>query len=214
MNFTNDGSAAAEFVRSLFQNVLGIGSATEARLEPWIKRAMAVSDPLTFYNEFVSHRVNTDRLRALADSATLLPNGHFYSPVVSRTEAAQEWERLTRPHEPACVDMQIEKQRRVWDGLAASFATLPFPDSAAPGSRYHFHNPTYAFGDASIYWGMLNLLRPRRIIEIGSGFSSAMALDAVEALGLPTICTFIEPYPELTERVTAPLRPPHKISQF
>src|SRR5690242_2588821 len=113
-NFSDDPLAAAEFVKSLFQNILGIGDATEARLEPWVTRAIAIGDPLQFYNFFVTHKVNADRLRAVADSATLLPNGHFYSPVVSRAEVAQEWERLTRPRHPAGVDINTDKQLQTW----------------------------------------------------------------------------------------------------
>ena len=210
-SLVNDPLGATEFVRSLFQNVLGISDATEARLAPWIARAVAIGDPLEFYKVFVAHKINTDRLRAAADSATLLPNGHFYSPVVSRADVAEEWERLTRPRQPACIEIDIDGQLRTWHRLANSFATLPFPNNAALGKRYHFLNPTYSFGDASIYWGMLNLLRPRRIIEVGSGFSSAMVLDAIDALDLPTACTFIDPYPQLAEKVTAPLRPPHRV---
>ena len=87
-SLVNDPLGATEFVRSLFQNVLGISDATEARLAPWIARAVAIGDPLEFYKVFVAHKINTDRLRAAADSATLLPNGHFYSPVVSRADVS------------------------------------------------------------------------------------------------------------------------------
>lgn len=140
----------------------------------------------------------------MADSATAGPGGHFYSAIVSRSEAAEEWERLSRARAPSCIDLGIARQRDVWDRLDDSFRTMPFPDEPTPGVRYHFNNPSYAFGDASVYWGKLTLLRPRRLIEIGSGFSSALALELVEALCLPTACTFIDPYPALAEQVTAP----------
>lgn len=58
---------------------------------------------------------------------------------------------------------------------------------------------------------MLNHLKPRKIIEVGSGFSSALALDTIDILGLTTVCTFIDPYPKVAEHVTAPLREPHHI---
>jgi len=43
---------------------------------------------------------------------------------------------------------------------------------------------------------MINYLRPQRIIEIGSGFSSACMLDHIDRKSLNTNITFIEPYPQ------------------
>lgn len=45
---------------------------------------------------------------------------------------------------------------------------------------------------------MLRYLRPKRIIEIGSGWSSACTVDTVEhSLGKDCAVTFIEPFPSL-----------------
>ena len=45
---------------------------------------------------------------------------------------------------------------------------------------------------------MLRWLRPARLIEIGSGFTSALTLDTAERfLEGGVDCTFIEPFPEL-----------------
>jgi predicted O-methyltransferase YrrM len=54
----------------------------------------------------------------------------------------------------------------------------------------------YGRGDAAILSAVIRELRPRRIIEVGSGFSSACALDTVDDLNVETSFTFIEPYPE------------------
>jgi hypothetical protein len=51
-------------------------------------------------------------------------------------------------------------------------------------------------GDAVTYRAMINALRPRHIIEVGSGFSSACALDTLDEIGQSaTRLTCIEPYP-------------------
>jgi hypothetical protein len=45
---------------------------------------------------------------------------------------------------------------------------------------------------------MLRLIRPRRLIEVGCGYSSAMALDTNElCLDNSVRMTFVEPYPQL-----------------
>lgn len=49
-----------------------------------------------------------------------------------------------------------------------------------------------------ILYSMLRYFCPKRFIEIGSGFSSACALDTIERyLDGSVECTFIEPFPEL-----------------
>ena len=41
----------------------------------------------------------------------------------------------------------------------------------------------------------MRLHKPSRIVEVGSGYSSAVMLDTVRNHGLPTELTFVEPYP-------------------
>ncbi len=58
-------------------------------------------------------------------------------------------------------------------------------------------------GDALILHAFLRQLRPRRLIEIGSGWSSALILDTADRY-LPDLrCTFIDPYPELVRSLLA-----------
>src|SRR5262249_51820098 len=46
-------------------------------------------------------------------------------------------------------------------------------------------------------YGMIRHLKPQRIVEVGSGFSSAVMLDTSDRFFGGTIsCTFIEPHPE------------------
>ena len=43
---------------------------------------------------------------------------------------------------------------------------------------------------------MLRHFTPRRLVEVGSGYSSALILDTLEQLSIPVEVTFIEPYSE------------------
>jgi predicted O-methyltransferase YrrM len=52
---------------------------------------------------------------------------------------------------------------------------------------------------------MIRHSKPKRIIEVGSGYSSAMTLDTNELhFGNSIRCTFIEPYPELLQSLLRP----------
>jgi hypothetical protein len=63
--------------------------------------------------------------------------------------------------------------------------------------RYHFPNNMFGKGDALSLFLIIENFRPKRIIEIGSGFSSSVMLDLNEHLYNNKInLDFIEPYPE------------------
>jgi len=79
--------------------------------------------------------------------------------------------------------------------LAHELAPM-WPKSADVWSRYDSNNRMFGLADSSIYFSMLMHYRPARIVEVGSGFSSALALDVRDSV-LPGLqLTFIEPYPD------------------
>lgn len=58
-------------------------------------------------------------------------------------------------------------------------------------------NDYYSYGEGIILFCMIRHIQPKRIIEVGSGFSSAVILDTNELFFNYAIsCTFIEPHPE------------------
>ena len=65
--------------------------------------------------------------------------------------------------------------------------------TAAPG-RFHFNNGLFDGTDALVAYCMIRHFQPRLIIEVGSGFSSLVAAEAVaKNEGSALIC--IEPFP-------------------
>lgn len=136
------------------------------------------------------------------------PAGHFYSPLPDMAQVRQEGEAPFEQPAEACpgVDLQDEKQLAVLAELARYYDELPFPERPSGATRYYYQNEFFRYADAVVLYGMLRRLRPRRVIEVGSGFSSAVMLDTDEAfLEGQTRFTFIDPHPErllglLTER--------------
>jgi hypothetical protein len=211
MNLPPDRQRLAKFVTDLSINIFGTSPPNEDWLDGWVRRAERADDPISFFEEFVAQKANVDRLARAGDSATRWPSGHFYSPVVSRSELLADWPRIAARKCPKAVNMQADRQKLLLTAISAFFPTIPFSDEKSARFRYHYENTSYAFGDALIYWSMLNYLRPSRIIEVGSGYTSALALDTIDLLDLDTKCTFIDPYPDLAKKVTAPLGPRHEI---
>jgi predicted O-methyltransferase YrrM len=129
------------------------------------------------------------------------PLGHFYSPVPDTVALASQplrdriWPPTPRP--TPGIDWRDEQQvALVRDVLARqpalAFARAPTGDP----TEYHTQNPFFSQLDAWALQGMLRHLRPRRMIEVGSGFSSLVAARVNrECLHGAMDLTCVEPYP-------------------
>jgi predicted O-methyltransferase YrrM len=83
-------------------------------------------------------------------------------------------------------------------------AAATFPTQKEPTHRYYADNGAFPLGDALVLRAMIKHAKPRRIIEVGSGFSTACMLDTLDELGRSVRMTCIEPYPD---RLKSLLRP-------
>jgi hypothetical protein len=92
--------------------------------------------------------------------------------------------------------VDIEAQAARLAGLAAAYAGEVAEIDRS--RRFDFHNPFFQGFDAAVYYSLVRDLKPRRVIEVGGGFSTrivALALLANAAEGHPGALTVIEPYP-------------------
>jgi len=132
-----------------------------------------------------------ERLRRQSE---VYPRGHFYSPLPSPEEVADAFARGGFGPPFAGVDLNEAEQLALLEKFAAYYPEQPFPEEPAPGRRFHLNNPSYGHYDGIMLYGMLRHLQPRRVIEVGSGFSSAAMLDLNEhVLGGRMQLTFIDP---------------------
>jgi hypothetical protein len=56
---------------------------------------------------------------------------------------------------------------------------MRFPSMPTTDGSYYYKNPNFAEGDAECLYSLIRLCKPKRIIEIGSGFSTLMARAAI-----------------------------------
>ncbi|HEY7546987.1 MAG TPA: hypothetical protein VID27_18995, partial [Blastocatellia bacterium] len=73
-------------------------------------------------------------------------------------------------------------------------AATPATESEAEESEYRWNNPSFGPVDAVIYHAMIREFRPKRIIEVGGGFSTMVAARAARINGRTRV-ECIEPYP-------------------
>jgi hypothetical protein len=135
------------------------------------------------------------------------PPGHFYSPIPSiekvREHEEKIWGRITK--ELPGIDLHENEQVALIHQLAAHYPQQPWTDEKQKHLRYYFNNPNYSYGESILFFCLLMHLKPKNVIEIGSGYSSCVLLDTNELFFNSSIsATFIEPYPELLYSLLKP----------
>jgi predicted O-methyltransferase YrrM len=127
------------------------------------------------------------------------PRGHFYSPLPDI-----QWVRL-HAHllykEEEClsseIDIRQEFQKNLFTDLSRFFPEFDFPGEKKDGFRYYYKNGMFGLGSGASLYAMIRHFIPKQIIEIGSGFTSALMLDTNQKCMNDQIkMTFIEPYPQ------------------
>jgi hypothetical protein len=125
--------------------------------------------------------------------------GHFYSAIVSVDEIKQSQERIWKSDdgtEIKGIDLKIDDQLTLLKSFEEYYPELPFQDIRDSNTRYQFINGLYGYTDGIVLYSMLRTLKPKRVIEVGSGFSSALMLDVNQLFFQSKMqLTFIEPYP-------------------
>lgn len=134
--------------------------------------------------------------------------GHFYSPICSPAELKRRYRDPAvnaAPAGVAGVDLGLEAQISLWESWRDILPAARQIDTADKSRRFVQPSDAYGVGDAIVYGCMLRHLKPQRLIEIGSGWSSALALDVFDSFSSawPKV-TFIDPYPALLRSLLKP----------
>lgn len=130
------------------------------------------------------------------------PPGHHYSPFPDIDEIITKWDSDLKNKSKEClgIDLREDAQLELLNKLAVYYGDLPFSEDPNPGLRYYFENGYFSYADAIVLFGIFRHFRPRKVIEVGSGFSSAVMLDTNDMfLDSSTEFTFVEPFPDRLE---------------
>ena len=132
-----------------------------------------------------------------SDVYGFFPPGHYYSTIPDLDDVQSREQQIFSDEVPLGIPLNIEEQL-VWvESQRDVLEEWPYRVGRNPGHlRYRPENPMFGFTDGQILYAQMRSDVPRRIIEIGSGWSTSMMLDAIEIHGLPTTVDCVEPYPE------------------
>ena len=110
---------------------------------------------------------------------------HFYQPIPDTSELTPAlWQ--TDSELPG-VDMnesaQLKLLEQVFPRFRDEYDRFPRSPTERP-HEFYFDNPMFSGTDALALYCMVRHFRPRRIIEVGSGFSSLVSAQALAANGI------------------------------
>jgi Methyltransferase domain len=134
--------------------------------------------------------------------ATWVPPGHFYSPIPDPAEIERRSDQIFHRlgTEIKGVDLDHQGQMDLLSAMLPTYRDDLFEPNPTNQRRYGWQNDYFPYGDAFFLTHYIQRNQPQRIIEVGSGWSSASMLDLCDDLRVagrrvPNL-TFIEPYPE------------------
>jgi predicted O-methyltransferase YrrM len=121
--------------------------------------------------------------------------GEFYSPVPPAAELLGPAERdrvwPAEPADPAGIDVREAAQL----ALLARLGRHRWPPDVGPRPAYDPGNDQFPLQDAALLRALLLELRPRRVVEVGCGWSTTVTARAVADGGFACELTCVEPYP-------------------
>jgi hypothetical protein len=128
-------------------------------------------------------------------------NGHFYSPVVDPAELAAQIDRLW-PAQPQVlgIDFNDASHEKILRELfPRHIGAYDYPEEMVDTpdlQQFYTRNSQFSWLDSRTLFVLLRSWRPRRLIEIGSGYSTLLAADVNRRFldgSLEVTC--VEPYP-------------------
>ncbi len=135
------------------------------------------------------------------------PIGHFYSLYPNLNTICEKQNDIYDMDKTICdINLNEDVQLNFLTQMGELYSTIPdwkdIADTKNSTYRYRYHNPSFSVADSIGLHCMLRILRPKKMIEVGSGWSSAVSLDTNEFYMNNSIeMSFIEPYPALLKSI-------------
>lgn len=120
--------------------------------------------------------------------------GHYYSPYPS-DEAINSHKIIN--YKISGIELNKDAQISLLSDLKLYYKELNWSETKTASYNYFYNNPYFSYSDAIFLHCICMHFKPKKIIEVGSGYSSAAMLDINKLFFDNEIeLTFIEPYPE------------------
>ena len=102
---------------------------------------------------------------------------HYYEPLFNHKHLRYS---LRKDRELPGIDFNDTEQLRILDSFNYNEELLQFPlNKRGNQLEYYYKAEIFTFGDAEYLYNIIRLFRPKKIIEIGSGYSTLMSKNAI-----------------------------------
>lgn len=92
------------------------------------------------------------------------------------------------------IDFNVERQLHLIQNFNYQNELKNLPLEKSKELKYYYHNTSFQSGDAELFYSIIRDVKPSNIIEIGSGNSTLLAMEAIKANKNDCTLTCIEPY--------------------
>jgi len=119
---------------------------------------------------------------------------HFYQPIpdLKDLEERKVWDKVS---ELKGIEWKPKEYLKNLKELSVYADECDWPDDPTDDPmQFYTNNASFSYGCASALHSMIRKIKPKRVIEVGSGKSSLVIADAIKANKTDTEYTIIDPY--------------------
>lgn len=116
--------------------------------------------------------------KVLLQAGVLPVRRHYYEPLFDGRDLRKP---LSAERHLPGIDLNTKAQLELLQQFDFKDELARIPEEKADEVTFYFNNKNFKYGDAVYWYSLIRAVRPRHIIEIGSGFSTKMACMAVRA---------------------------------
>jgi hypothetical protein len=115
---------------------------------------------------------------ALLDIGVFPIRNHYYEPKFDYRDIK---EPFSKDRNIPGIDWNVQEQLELLSAFSYAHELADLPREKPEQLGYYLENNNFKSGDAEYWYQIIRTIKPRRIIEIGSGNSTLMAIRAISA---------------------------------
>lgn len=140
---------------------------------------MIIEVPLTFFSaKWVKHAINSKKSEKIFMEAGVYPIiDHYYFPLINPKKYLKNSLRDDR-HLPG-INLNIDSQLKLLEIFDYNNELTDIPIEGTGNTHFYYNNGMFESGDAEYLYNIIRKFKPKRIIEIGSGFTTILMAMAI-----------------------------------
>lgn len=149
-----------------------------------LRLIFAIASPFTYlaalWLRYIRHKgieVSAVNDKIFMSVGVLPVTEHYYEPMINPHKQLKK--PLDEVRNLPGIDLNIEHQLELLSAFHYNDEIVGFPLQKQKEGEFYFDNQWYSTGDAEFLYNIIRHYKPARIIEIGSGLSTLMAIEAV-----------------------------------